>query len=94
MHACWGGRKDVVLRFWYASNATTFEEYIQGQDGEWRRQLPWTGKSGAAGVGCFSWGSPIHKYIYAAFVNLDSQLEIWYQDRKATNPAQDWVKCK
>lgn len=61
------------MRLWYASNETTFEEYTFR-----------TGFSAAAGVGCYSWGPD--NYTYAAFVNLDNALELWYKEKTDEDP--------
>lgn len=71
------------MRLWYASAETTFEEYIFSDD-EWTWQRSWHNYSGAAGVGCYSWGPD--EYTYATFVNLDNVLELWYKEKTAPNP--------
>ena len=86
LHAC-PASPNADMRLWYASNETTFEEYTFGNDDddEWTWQRSWTGYSAAAGVGCYSWGPD--NYTYAAFVNLDNALELWYNEKTDEDPA-------
>ena len=82
------------MRLWYASNNTTFEEYLYHDDeGEWKWQRSWENFSGAAGVGCYTWARN-HAYIYAAFVNLQNQVEIYYRTKTDAHLATGWEKCK
>lgn len=83
LHAC-PASPNADTRLWYASNETTFEEYTFSNDDEWTWQRSWTGYSAAAGVGCYSWGPDNH--TYAAFVNLDNALELWYKEKTDEDP--------
>lgn len=95
MRVCWAGiNESIPLRLWYASDSTTFEEYLyHDNEGEWKWQQSWPNMSGAAGVGCYSWGP---NNMYVAFVNLQNQVEIYHRS-KADNPhlANGWgERCK
>lgn len=81
LHACWAGySNNVPIRLWHASDESTFEEYVfYSDENEWRWQRTWNDYSGAAGIGCYSWTGP-NNFIYAAFVNSNSDVEIWYQN--------------
>lgn len=61
---------------------------------EWKWQRSWENLSGAAGVGGYSWGTSPNNFIYAAFINLESQLEIWYQNKTDMDPFASWEKSK
>lgn len=93
LHACYGGRSTTPIRLWYAADETSFEEYLYHEN-QWKWQRSWRDLSGAAGVGCYSWGEPPNNFIYVAFVNLENQLEIWYQSKADTDPFSDWEKCE
>jgi len=80
------------VRLWYASDSTTFEEYLyHDSEGEWRWQQSWKNLSAAAGVGCYSWGP---NNIYAAFVNLQNQVEIHHRTKADAHLSDGWEKCK
>lgn len=84
LHAC-PASPNADMRLWYASNETTFEEYTFSNDAdEWTWQRSWTNYSGAAGVGCYSWGPD--DYTYAAFANLDNDLELWNKEKTDPDP--------
>jgi hypothetical protein len=83
LHACIDSSDTAAMRLWYASDDTTFEEYAFTNDA-WAWQRSWHNYSGAAGVGCYSWGTD--NYTYASFVNLDNTLELWYKEKTDTDP--------
>ena len=76
------------MRLWYASDNVTFQEYLL-QDDEWKWQQSWEGYHGAAGVGCYSWSRGVN--IYAGFVNINNNVEIWYQN---TTGSDGWRQSK
>lgn len=79
MQACWAGNLGVGMRIWFASNSTTFQEYIwYDPEDTWRWQREWTGYNGAAGVGCYSWGPNTTAYV--TLVTLKNNVELWYKD--------------
>lgn len=79
------------MSLWFASDSTTFQEYLY-QDDEWKWQRSWEGYNGAAGVGCFSWGAGPYKYV--GFVNVDNQLEIWWQNSTSVEGPSGWNQSK
>jgi hypothetical protein len=83
LHACIDSSDTAAMRLWYASDDTTFEEYAFTNDA-WAWQRSWRNYSGAAGVGCYSWGTD--NYTYASFVNLDNTLELWYKEKTDMDP--------
>jgi hypothetical protein len=79
MQACWAGTSEYSARIWFASNSTTFQEYIwYGTEDTWTWQREWTGYNGAAGVGCYSWGGGTTTYV--TLVTLSNNVELWYKD--------------
>lgn len=82
---------------WYASSATTFEQYgWRFGDTEWLFQGTWEDKNGHAGVGCYSWADD-SSTTYAMFVNTDDAVEIWWRDtmlnhtNTTTHPLNEWT---
>jgi hypothetical protein len=97
MSVCWAGiGATLTMRLRYASSNTTFEEYLyNNEEKEWNWQSKWDDLSGAAGVGCVVAPDSAHPYIYAAFVNLQSQVEIYYRTKADAHLATTgWEKCK
>jgi hypothetical protein len=82
MQACWAGSgrfSEYGMRIWFASNSTTFQEYIwYDPDDTWKWQRDWTGYNGAAGVGCYSWGEGTTAYV--TLITLRNNVELWYKD--------------
>jgi hypothetical protein len=67
------------MRIWFASNSTTFQEYIWDYpDDTWKWQREWSGYNGAAGVGCYSWGDSTTAYV--TLMTLRNNVELWYKD--------------
>jgi hypothetical protein len=92
MQACWAINNSVPIRLFYASDNMTFEEYLwfmEDDTWEWRRS--WKNYSGAASIGCYK-GGPT--YRYAALVNLDNQVEFWYQTKGSDDVSAVWFKCE
>ncbi|KAI9782881.1 MAG: hypothetical protein M1816_001662 [Peltula sp. TS41687] len=87
---------EVGMHLWYASNATTVEQY-GWRDGDkgWTRQNTWNNKNGHAGVGCYSWGPGTVTYVM--MVNLQETVEVWWKDTNTTlkgnktHPINEWT---
>lgn len=83
----------MPIRLFYASDNTTFEEYLWfAQDDVWAWQRSWKGYSGTAGVACDHQGDPFYRYV--GMVNLQNQLEFWYQVKGDDDLSAEWLKCK
>lgn len=90
---------EVGMHLWFASNATTFEQY-GWRDGEttWKHLHTWSNKEGHAGVGCYSWGPGT--VTYTMMVNLDHTVEVWWRDTNSTlrstrnHPINVWTKSE
>jgi hypothetical protein len=82
MQVCWagsGGSSEDGMRIWFASNSTTFQEYIwYDSDDTWTWQREWTDYNGAAGIGCYSWGEDTTAYV--TLVTLRDNVELWYKN--------------
>ena len=81
LQTCWDMAGDRPgMRIWHAADSTTFREYSwYVGDSDWSWERDWTGYSGAAGVGCYSWGEDARSYV--ALVDLENNLELWYRDQ-------------
>ncbi|KAF2638659.1 hypothetical protein P280DRAFT_481998 [Massarina eburnea CBS 473.64] len=78
-----------AINLWYASSATTFEQYswINGQD-TWKKLDAWQGKNGHAGVGCYSWDDRSTS-TYTMMVNSGNDTEIWWRDTNTNATSTD-----
>lgn len=93
VQACWAINFSVPIRIFYASDETTFEEYLWfAQDDTWAWQRSWKGYSGTAGVACDHQGDSFYRYV--GMVNLQDQLEFWYQVKGGDDLSADWLKCE
>lgn len=81
--------QEVGMHMWYASSATTFEQYgWRFGDSGWTHQRTWTDKNGHAGVGCYSWAED-SSTTYAMFVNTEDTVEVWWRDTNLNHTATD-----
>lgn len=88
LKACWSSiNTSVPIRLFYASNATTIQEYLWWADEDnWVWQNSWNDYDGAANVGCRDGdGSNTH----LGLVTLNNQIEFWYQ-RTAGDDLSNW----
>jgi len=83
--ACAGVNSSIPIRLWYASDNTTFVEYLwHAQDDRWELMEIWTGYSGASSVGCWSGERNVS---YTGLVNTDNTLTTGTTVRReATRP--------
>jgi hypothetical protein len=91
---------NVGMRIWFASNATTFQQYGWREgDTAWNYQQSWNGKNGHAGIGCYSWDTAVGSTTYVMMLNHTNVLEIWWKDTDATqkstprHPINKWTNA-
>lgn len=84
------------MHLWYASNATTFQQYgWRAGDDEWQPQQEWPELNGHAGVGCYSWGGGSLSYVM--FVDLQNTVNFYWKDinvnatANASHPINQWT---